>query len=187
METNVKCIAACLLLVLFVVTWGQPVEAGKIDWTELNGSVQVIGALGCPLGQAVVLEGTIVSGRVLGMKELKSDYLIRVEKVDGKELAKPPVMTFHIPSFVGLALAEDEASLFRLKSGKQTNSHTDKEIRKMEKGYVGSRVRLLSYEEGWFSGIPKNLPRNRLIWQAHGFCFSTRLVLLGDESGPVKR
>ena len=79
-------------------------------------------------------------------------------------------------------MASDGFGLYTLKTGKTASRLTGEQIDELEKGYVGSAVRLLAYETGAFSGIPSNLPRDFVVWQDRRFSFSTQLVILQDRS-----
>jgi len=176
-----KYLVITLAILGFVATWADAEDVKKeISWNDLNGRVKVIGKLGCQLGNVVEIEGIIVAGSELKRKDLQSEYLIRVDKVDGKLLSSAPTMRFHVRSFHGVSLASDAFSLYKLKKGKKAGQLSDNDIRELEKGYVGKQVRLLVWEQGCFGGIPSNMPPGAIYWQDHGFSFQTQLLILKD-------
>jgi hypothetical protein len=38
-----------------------------------------------------------------------------------------------------------------------------------------------AYETGRFDGIPKNMPRDLMLWQDRGFAFRTSLVVVAER------
>ncbi|MDD5705723.1 MAG: hypothetical protein PHR35_07340 [Kiritimatiellae bacterium] len=165
-------------------------EGTTLNYRELQKNVVVIGALDKPLGDAAVMDGTIVAGASLNRLELEDRYLIEVKSVDGKPLQSSVVLPFKIPSFADVAIADDIFSLRRLRTGRNTGVLTSVEIKELEKGYVGTGVHLLVYEEGHFSGFPRHLPEDVAAWQGVGYGFSTCLVVLKaipENEGRTKR
>jgi hypothetical protein len=136
----------------------------------------VIGVLGQPLGVVMKIDGTIVDGDSLGDKRHGSSYLLRVEQVAGTRLAEPVVIEFS--SDPGVGLPTDTFKLQEWKTGKKTGSLSDREIAKLNEGYVGARVSVHAYETGAFRGVPACLPRETALWQDTGFSFQSSLVVL---------
>ncbi|MCA9256967.1 MAG: hypothetical protein KDA33_15065, partial [Phycisphaerales bacterium] len=142
----------------------------------------VIGSLGLPLGTVAEIHATIVDGDDLRMKTYQGAYLLRVTNVNGRPLEPSPVMEFSVPGFIGVELANDNFQLYEMKTGEKTGRLESDVIEDLQKDYVGREVKLAVYECGVYSGIPENLPDDVVIWQGHGFSFSTWLVILADRS-----
>jgi hypothetical protein len=178
------------VLIMCVVVAGNlygqdtPTEA-PITLEELNRR-SVIGKLGLPLGTTVEIEAEVVSGRSLRLKEYFSLYLLRVTHVNGKELETAPLMRFSSPSFASVELANHTFALYELKHGAKAKSLASSQIEKLEKGYVGKKVRLIVYEVGGFHGIPNQLPNDVPVWADAAFHFETTLsVLRSRETNPT--
>lgn len=173
-----------VLLALLLAGCGttEPESAGKMSVTveQLNSEngITVVGKLGVPLGTFVCIEGTVVAGHTLGNKLDQSRYLLRVNKVNGRQLNPEPLMHFESGDD---DLPDDHDGLHRWKSGKDApGSYDDTVITEMEKGYVGSRVRLIAYEEGGFDGapqIPEDLSDMITPPAMPGFAFYTKLAI----------
>jgi len=138
----------------------------------------VIGDLGVPLGKVVDIEGTIISGNQFNTKGTHDRFLLQVNKVNGDELKAKPIMDFG--ANFGVDLPGDIWSLAELKTGKKAGDVTKKEAEQFEKAYVGTTLKLVGYETGSFSGIPK-LPKGIESWQDHSFCFSNSLAILAKR------
>lgn len=141
----------------------------------------VVGALGVPLGTVTEIRARVVAGRELRAKAYEGAYLLRVMEVDGRPLAPPPVMEFHVPRFVSVKLASDHFALHELKTGSATGRLDSARIGELEKDYVGKEMRLVVYEVGEYSGIPGNLPADVPVWADRGFGFRTSLVVLAER------
>jgi hypothetical protein len=139
----------------------------------------VIGNLGLPLGTPTEIEATIIAGRDLRMKEYENRYLLRITTVAGRTLPEPQVMDFSVRG--SAHLAADASALHELKTGQESRAIDSDQIPKLEQDYVGKRVRLLAYETGRYSGIPRNLPKDFPVWQDHSFAFTTSLVVLEER------
>lgn len=152
----------------------------SVTSTSLNHR-KVIGRLGVPLGVAVEIDATIVSGDTLRMKVHSGRYLLKVETVQSKPVNESLILTFEVPPFVDAPLAIDHVSLVKLKRGKISEKLNSQQIKLLEQGYVGQRFRLLVYETGSFTGIPSDLPSDAPIWQDTGFHFATYLKVLAHR------
>jgi len=157
----------------------------NVDCHKLGKEVVIIGQLGVPLGTIVEIEATVVAGRFIQSKEFMGVYLLRVTKVGSNSVSKPPTCPFRTHSCAEVKLAPDEFSLYELKKGKKTGSLSDSQVAELERGYVGRAYRLLVYEEGVYTGIPPDLPKDYPIWQGQSFGFRTHLIVLRiiEESG----
>ena len=174
-------LAAVAILVSGMVAYSQDAtEERPINTDELNKR-PVVGELGLPLGTATEIHAEIISGRELRQKGYNSLYLLKVTRVAGKKMNNAPRLKFSIPSFVRVNLARHNFDLYELKTGEKTGSLSSKQIEKLEEGYIGKTVRLVVYEVGSFSGIPRNLPKDVPIWADFGFHFSTSLVVLAER------
>lgn len=145
----------------------------------------------CHWGTATEIRAEILAGRVvnqeLNTKGYDGLYLLKVTHVGAKKLAEPPVLEFSVPGHTGVKLANDIFELYELKTGKQTGGLTDEQIEVLEKEYVGKKVRLVTYEVGEYSGIPRELPEGIGVWAGRGFHFSTSLIVLADRDIKEKK
>jgi hypothetical protein len=156
-----------------------------VDYRELGKDVAIIGQLGVPLGTVVQIDATVVAGRSLGSKDLASEYLLKVLKVGSTSVSNVPACQFQTHSWADVKLAPDVFSLYELKKGKKTGSLSDSQIAELESGYVGQHFHLLVYEEGIYTGVPRDLPKDYPIWQDRAFGFRTHLIVLRimEDSG----
>jgi len=156
-----------------------------LDHSALGKDVAIIGQSGVPLGTVVQIDATIVAGRSLGWKDLASEYLLKVSKVGSSSVSNPPTCQFRTHSWGEVKLAPDAFSLYEVKKGKKTGSLSDSQIAELERGYVGQAYLLVVYEEGVYSGIPRDLPKDYPVWQDRPFGFRTHLIVLRiiNESG----
>ena len=156
-----------------------------VDHRALGRDVLIIGQLGVPLGTVVQVDATIVAGRTLGSKEFMAEYLLKVTKIGSNAVSNPPNCPFRTHSWAEVRIAPDEFSLYELKKGKKTGSLSDLQVAELERGYVGRVYRLLVYEEGVYTGIPRDLPKDYPVRQDHSFGFRTHLIVLRiiEESG----
>lgn len=164
----------------------QPPAEKPITIAELNRR-QVVGDLGVPLGSAVEIRATVFAGSELNRKGYDSMYLLRVTHVDGKELEQPQLMEFSVPGFVRTDVVNDPFDLYKMKMGQKASSLSSEQIAELEKGYVGKTVNLSVYEVGYFSGLPRNMPRGARVWQDRAFHFSTSLTVLVDRAVEARR
>lgn len=177
---KIASLTAVVMLAFSSVAFSQEAPTRPIKIGELNRR-PVVGKLGLPLGTATEIEAQIISGRELRRKAYRSSYLLKVTHVGGKELDNRPLLTFSVPAFVSVRLANHTFGLHELKTGKKAGTLNSTQIEKLEKGYVGKTVRLLVYEVGRFHGIPSNLPNDFPVWQDSGFHFSTSLTVLAER------
>lgn len=155
--------------------------AQRVSWKSLGQSVEIIGKLGVPLATAVEIEAAIVRGEDTSRFawSLIGAYVLKVEKVAGQPLATPALCLFRVTES-DVPLAASPFGLYELKEGKPIGSLTDKEIAELEKGYIGSKHRLLVFEEGSLQGYPpKDLPE--------GFSFLQMRIEPGLEAGESVR
>ena len=167
-----------LALALSALSHTSMFAQNKVDYRDLGKDTVIVGQLGIPLGTVAQVDVTIIAGRALGTKADSSAYLLKVTKVGSNPVAKPPICQFRTHSWDRVQLACDTFSLYELKKGKKTGQLSDSQIRELENGYVGQTYRLLVYEQGYYSGIPKDLPEDVAIWQDTSFAFSTHLIVL---------
>lgn len=153
---------------------------------ELNQR-PVIGLLGIPLGTVAEIDLIVVSGDATRRKADSSRYLLKVTHVNGQQLADERLMSFHVPGFAPVKLANDIFALYELKHGIEAKSLDSAQIKEMEKGYVGQSHRLAVYEVGSFHGIPSNMPVDVPVWQDTGFHFSSSLVVLAERDLAVRK
>jgi hypothetical protein len=141
----------------------------------------VIGELGVPLGTIVEIRAIVIAGHKWGTKADDGKYLLRVTELDGRPLIPTPYMHFFVHGVASVNLANDDFALYELKKGQKAHQLDSKQIAELEKGYVGKQVRLVVYEAGEYSGMPRNLPPEIGMWQDHGFVFSTYLGVLAER------
>jgi hypothetical protein len=153
----------------------SPAAAATVRVRDLEPE-KVIGVLGQPLGVVLRIDGTIVDGASLADKVHSSSYLLRVEQVAGVRLALPVVM--ELSSDPALGLPTESFALHEWKTGRKVDSLSDRDIAKLNEGYVGASVSVYAYETGQFGGVPSCLPRGVPVWQDTGFTFHSSLVVL---------
>lgn len=156
-----------------------------VDYRTLGSDVVILGQLGVPLGTVTQIDATIVAGRTISSKDFMAEYLLKVTKVGPNSVSNPPTCRFQTHSWAEVKLAPDEFSLYELKTGKKTGSLSEVQVAELQRGYVGRGYRLLVYEEGVYTGIPRDLPKDYPMWQGHAFDFRTHLIVLRiiEESG----
>jgi hypothetical protein len=151
----------------------------QIYYRSLNTDVDIVGALGVPIGTVTEIEATIVAGRTLGTKFYQGSYLLKVAKVGSDPLTDQPISPFFSHSWDRVDLPRNRFELYELKTGRKTGTLTSEDIEQVERDYVGRSYRLLVYELGGFSGVPGGLPRDYPVWQDdRGYGFHTQLVVL---------
>lgn len=183
LDANLKAFLLCALAVLGVGSiafsqdaTGEPaITAGELS------DRPVIGRLGVPLGTVTEIQAEIFAGRELRQKRYMSDYLLKVTHVAGKELARTRLLKFSVPRIADVNLAANPFDLYELRNGKRATGLDDAQIVRLEEGYVGKTVRLVVYETGGFSGIPRNMPEGVTSWADVSFSFSTSLVVLVER------
>ena len=142
----------------------------------------ITGRLGVPLGTLVTIDATVISGSSIGSKGAQGQYLLRVDRVDGRPLSPPPVLEFYtmfvddrMPTHV-LDWSDDR----RNGGERSTTAPTADQLRTLEGGYVGRSFHVRAYEVGQFSGAPTNL--RDVYWQDHGFLFGTALAVVDQKT-----
>lgn len=174
-----KCAAAiCLLLTSSPLHSAEPVRDDRksISVDELN-ELKIIGKLGIPLGQAVEMEATIISGSDTGLKMHGGNYLLKLQSVAGKSLTKSLVMMFRGQGSTA-PFPRNVFELHKQKLAKEADVISDELLKQLEKDYVGTKVRFLGYESGGFGGIPNGLPKGYRRSAGTGFGFQSELVVL---------
>ena len=153
--------------------------------------VNIVGRIGVHLGKAVVIDVVVAADDQSGSKASEGHYFLQVKTVDGVPLKTKVFMQFEVRGgnlhgddpFGGgsFSIPTNSFELYRLKNGRNAKELSSNEIRELEKGFIGKQYKLLAYETGMFSGIPKALPTNYPVWQDRGFSFSSYLVVLGEH------
>lgn len=158
---------------------------------ELNeGTAVIIGDLGVPLITAVEIVATVEEElspyleKPDGRPIPTGTYVLKVEEINGKKLAEPQTLRFFLSHAMNVAVAPNEAELDELlKSlaslandpGFQADLNSDGKrffpnIRNVadaaayRQSYVGSRHRLVVYEEARQDGEPAILPPDSWSW-----------------------
>lgn len=165
--------ALCVLLAGSPLHSAEPAKDNRksISVDELN-NLKIIGKLGIPLGLAVAMEATVVAGE--GKSE-SGRYFLKVTSVAGKILKEPVTMRFRSAN-PGDPFPADGFELYKQKTGKTTGALSGDVQKSLEKDYVGSEVKFLGLESGFFSGTPEGLP-DPGAWQGHNFQFVSELVV----------
>ena len=154
-------------------------EVKSITAESLN-TIAVVEKLGVPLGEVATIRAIIVDGDSLRTKADMGSFFLRVTEVNGKKLDSEPIIDFFLAPGSRAKLANDNFELYELKTGKKTGELTGSKIEKLKEDYVGRALLLQVYELGSFSGLPKNLPQEVMVWQDRGFHFRTYLRILRE-------
>jgi hypothetical protein len=135
--------------------FGRADEAKReISVKEIQeGKVSIIGELGLELMTVAQIEAVVVSGEDFG-KFFSSDLLLSIVSVNGRRLPNPVVLPFSAAS-AGASFAPKKAN-------------------------IGKSYALLAYETGFFSGVPKLMPKDYPIGQDRGAGFYTSLKILRE-------
>ena len=165
------------LLLFATLAPGLLVGGDALPWNTLNSGHDVIGQLGVRLGKIVEIEAKVISGYSINGKTMGIEYLLQVESVAGVPLKDGPIIEFQTNTWDNVPLANDGFALYELRTGKKAERLTSKQKAELEVGYVGSRRKLLVYEEGRFCGVPEQLPEDDLPWQDHWGAFGFRTYL----------
>lgn len=138
----------------------------------------VIGALGVPLGEVCDVEGKLVPAReIWGADHMfNSAMLLKVEKVKGKLLPKAIYMRFYRQN---TDIFMPEQIYKNIQTGRFENETESR--KRWEAEYFGKRYNVLVVENGFFTGVPKNLPANCDIWSGPPYGFTTSLAILGAD------
>jgi hypothetical protein len=183
----IRLLSTVLLLSLFMMgcegarTSVTPSEPPSIE--SLNEH-PLIGELGVPVGTVVEIRATVIDGHDLGTKAADGKYLLKVTEVGGRPLTPSPYMYFRVPGFVHVNVASDRFALYKLKNRGNASQLDETQMAELEKRYAGKQVRLVVYEVGEYSGLPRNIrdiPREVGLWSGHNFSFSTSLVVLAER------
>jgi len=177
------------LIVQMPVVMSQEVPK-EISVDALN-HVNVVGRIGVHLGKAVVIDVVLAANDQSGTKESSGRYFLKVAAVDGVLLQGNVFMPFAVRgskvddddpfTSASFSIPSDAFELYRLKNGRKAKELSSNEISELEKGFIGKEYKLLAYETGGYSGLPKDLPTHYPIWQDHGFAFTTYLMILGEH------
>jgi hypothetical protein len=135
-----KALASLAVIALLGVT--AVVAADSISWRDVGRSVQIVGRLGVPLGQAAVVEATLVDGRTLatarGDSRISGGRYLRVESVNGHELPEKPVMIFQVVPGPMRPLTSDGREIAEIGTGPS-----------LAEAEPGTRFRLFAFEVGY--------------------------------------
>jgi hypothetical protein len=152
-RTNLVAIGLVIVATAWLSAADEPQRTEPINCTELNER-PVIGMLGQPLGTVVTIEGDVVDGAAIRIKELSGKPVLQVARVNGESLESKPILQF---------------GWFR-----QRTSNVAPRI--------GDQFAYVAYEVGRFDGVPKDALKHVDPGASLGFRFRTELVLLRDEA-----
>jgi hypothetical protein len=162
--------------------WTAPTE--KAAWVAIASDLNthpVVGTLGIALGHVVDIRATVISGASLRTKRDSASYLLRVHEVGGRVLNPSPTLSFVLAPGSDARLANGHWALHRMRRGTEARSLDDRAIAELERGYVGTSVRLTVYETGSFGGTPSDMPADVLSRQDTSFHFESHLVVLNQK------
>jgi hypothetical protein len=172
-------VAICILLTNSPL---YSAEAGNDDRKSISvdalNDLKIIGKLGIPLGKAVEMEATIISGSDTGLKQHDGDYLLKLQSVGGKSLTAPVVMSFRGQHESSAPFPRNAFELHQQNFPKKAGIISDELLKQLEKNFVGIQVKFLGYESGRFGGVPNGLPKAYPVWADTGFGFQSELVVL---------
>jgi len=162
----------------------EPNKGGKvITYSDLvSEKVVVTGMFDVPLGKVFNVEGTLVRARDTLGAMYNSAFLLSIDVVDGRKLEQPKRIFFSVKD-VGAKLPEGLVELESWKKEELKRSLTDDERKELIAQYVGRRYKLSVVENGHFAGLPKDLPRNCVLWAEEQYRFDTALVVIAG--GPM--
>lgn len=152
----------------------EPITAASLNQRD------VIGKIGVPLGHGATIEATVIDGETLDLKRYDDRYLLRVVKVNGKNLETPQSIEFLVDLRANTELVAGPFELYERKYGRKPDGLSNVEIEALEEGYVNTPVRLVVYEAGYFRGIPKTMPAGipRGVAADYAFQFVSHLMVV---------
>jgi hypothetical protein len=161
-------------IVLATIAAASGAEGARMNVpaSDVGARVQVIGAMGLPLGtvREVVIE--VEDGAATKSKDDASFYLAKILRIDGKDIKDPVVLQFR-----SRATALQSSYEARRQQLGGEGRHLTSEIRDLNADYVGARFIITAYETGEFAGMPPGVP-SALAWQDSKFRFRTYLVII---------
>ena len=195
LEMMKSSIITSALVHIMLLTTAMSQELPKEISIDTLNHVNIVGRIGVHLGKAVVVDVVVSNDDQSNSKAAQGHYFLEVKTVDGVPLKSKVFMRFEVRGgntddddlFGGGAgsgafrIPTNSYELYRLKHGRQATELSSKDISELEKGFIGRQYRLLAYETGGYSGLPKGLPTHYPVWQDHGFAFSSYLMVLGEH------
>jgi len=133
--------------------------------------------LNIPFGTIAKLEVEVYDGDRLQMKSDQGTYLLKINSVNDRKIGDTLLLTFIDETE---ELAKDNFELYKLTYGKTAKSISDKQIDKMKKKYVGSKLTIMAYETGRFTGIPADYFKYRPARADKNFHFENYLVVVSN-------
>lgn len=153
-------------------------SGGKSIPVGVLNEIKVVGMTGLALGQVAELEATIISGDETGKKADQGKYLFKLVSIAGKPLAEPLIMPFRGEAGLAGVFPRDAFELHKQTLAKEADTIPADLLMKLEKDYVGTKVRFLGYESGRFDGIPNGLPKDHPVRQGKEFGFKSELIVV---------
>ena len=108
--------------------------------------MQEAGRLGLALGTESRIEVEIVRAEDVKMPGVVGGYLLRVLRVNDRDLPEKPVFQFRAEKTLAQKLPNDSFGLHRMKTGKEVDEMTMEQIKTAEEGYVGRKLTLVASE-----------------------------------------
>jgi hypothetical protein len=168
------------VLVINLSAQGDEKFPRVIAVSELNSrKIEIIGRLGLPLATVAEVEATIIDGGSVHKRfDLRWDFLLSVDRINGKTLSTPELFSFRVLALGGRIVAQynDLPKLNR-----QTPSQkkpTEEELEEIKRRYVGTRFKLALFEVGSVGTFPRNLTEDLPIWSNWEDYFQTSVVVL---------
>ena len=151
---NLCAMGLFVVLTAWLAAADEPRPSEPMNVADLHKR-PVIGLLGQPLGNVLTIEGDIVDGSQIRIKDLSGKPVLQVARVNGQPVESRPILQF---------------DWFRSKSSRVEPA-------------IGTHFAYVAYETGKFDGVPDKAREYIGPVASLGFGFRTQLVLLRDESG----
>jgi hypothetical protein len=108
--------------------------------------VQKPGRLGLALGTEARIVVEIVRAEDVKMPALAGGYLLKVLRVNDRDLTETPIFQYKAEKALARKLPNDSFGLHRMKTGKDVDELTMEQLKTAEDGYVGRKLTLMASE-----------------------------------------
>ena len=157
-----------LLLTVLFCDAQEPVE---------SSSAAVTAKLLIPFGTIAKLEAEVYDGNLLHRKGYEGIYLLKIISVNDRKINDTLLLTFIDETE---KFATDDVELYKMTFGKTTHSITDAQKNDMKKNYVGTKLTLMAYETGRFTGMPNDYFKYRPVSGDKSFHFHNYLIIVSN-------